>query len=163
MPEIALPQRAVLLALAGFLLGLAAWATWEFRPSRQLVRATERLAHAVERRDWARVSAMMAAEYHDSFGFERPTAIDAAHEVFGHFLSIDLHFDVQAVQVSRGRGTVTARVRLGGSGSPVARLVIERCNELRQPAVFSWRSRSWKPWDWELISLDQPEVSGAAL
>jgi hypothetical protein len=34
----------------------------------------------------------------------------------------------------------------------------DEVNALREPFTMTWRKKSWKPWDWELIRVEQPEL-----
>ena len=57
-----------------------------------------------------------------------------------------------------GTGTTRARLILAGRGSPLAEYAVERVARLTQPFTFTWRQRSWKPWDWVLTKMEQPEL-----
>jgi len=35
---------------------------------------------------------------------------------------------------------------------------MSRVAELKEPFSFTWRQVSWKPWDWKLVRVDQPEL-----
>jgi hypothetical protein len=62
------------------------------------------------------------------------------------------------VEEANGLGTARARITLKGRGGPFADMAMGRLDELKQPFSFTWRQRSWKPWDWKLVRIDQPEL-----
>ena len=42
-------------------------------------------------------------------------------------------------------------------GNP-AEAIIERANALESDFQFDWHKESWKPWDWKLTAVRQPEL-----
>jgi hypothetical protein len=78
--------------------------------------------------------------------------------VFAQFIAMEIKALDPEVEEANGQGTVRARLTLTGSGGPLAEMAIQKAAALRQPFVFEWRQASWKPWDWLLVRVDQPEL-----
>lgn len=55
--------------------------------------------------------------------------------------------------------TTRTVLKISGNGGPVAQIVMERVNTLRGPFTFAWRKASWRPWDWQLTSVDHPDLN----
>lgn len=131
--------------------------------SRQVRSHQARLLHAVEKRDWEAVSALLDPQYHDRWGHDPATAIEDARQIFSQFLSCTIEPSEEEVLVEEEKGEVRQRLALSGAGSPVADLVKGRVNALREPFVFRWVRRSWKPWDWKLQEVDQSQLDIGAM
>ena len=78
--------------------------------------------------------------------------------MFGQFLFCDIQSEERALSLADGAGTIAARLALGGTGGPIAEYAKQRVNSLTEPFIFKWTRRSWKPWDWELMEVDQPQL-----
>ena len=156
--KVQLDRRSVLGLAAATVGALVLWSVVEFSPSRQLDRAFTRLIDAVEARNWKKVKSLMADDYRDQWGLDRDQAVSLAAEAFQHFLVLDLV--VESSQLSReGReGEVAARLKIEGRATAVGDMVMQRANSLEHDFRFAWRQKSWKPWDWKLVSASQEEI-----
>lgn len=131
-------------------------ALWQ--PARQVQLHQTNLLRAVEKRNWERFASFMADDYSDRWGHDKEFVLRESREVFRQFLFLTVRQEVRAMQIGDQRGTVVARIELAGSGGPLATVARERVNALSEPFTFRWRQRSWKPWDWQLVDVDQPEL-----
>lgn len=141
------------------LLGIVAIYTaalWQ--PARQVQLHQANLLRAVEKRNWERFASFMADDYSDRWGHDKEFVVRESREVFRQFLFLTVRQEVRATTILDQKGTVVARIELTGSGGPLANVVRERVNALSEPFTFRWRQRSWKPWDWQLVQVDQPEL-----
>lgn len=151
------PARTLLGIFAGiFVLG-AAYATYDLQPIRQLGKAQARLITAVEARNWKRVGEIVSENYHDSFSMDKSIAIDTAQQIFANFLVLGVDASVASVTVNDRSGTVTAVLRITGSGNVIAQTVITEVNATQTPFTFQWQQQSWKPWDWKLTEVQPAE------
>lgn len=142
------------------LLGIVAIYTaalWQ--PARQVQLHQANLLRAVEKRNWERFASFMADDYSDRWGHDKEFVVRESREVFRQFLFLTVRQEVRATTILDQKGTVVARIELTGSGGPLANVVRERVNALSEPFTFRWRQRSWKPWDWQLVQVDQPELN----
>jgi hypothetical protein len=113
---------------------------------------------AVENKDWRKMAGLMADDYSDRWGHDKATIIDHTKQAFAQFFiltveSLELH-----VEEADAIGTARVHVAIKGRGGPLADFVMSRVAELKEPFSFTWRQASWKPWDWKLVRVDQPEL-----
>lgn len=143
---------AALVALALFLL-------WLWQPERQVRLHTSHFLKKVERRNWEAAGKMMADDYRDRWEHDKEEALAGARGAFRQFMFVTVENRTDSAEIAPDSGTTRTVVKISGSGGPLAQMVMDRVNTLRNPFVFSWRHASWKPWDWELTSVDQPELN----
>jgi hypothetical protein len=151
-------MRRHFLNAAIVLVAVVIGALWLWQPARQVRRHNEKLLDAVESKDWKELSELMADDYSDRWGHDKATVIERSRMVFAQFLVMELAATEPEVEEANGQGTVRARLALTGRGGPLAELAIQKASALQQPFVFEWRQASWKPWDWVLVKVDQPEL-----
>lgn len=155
--------RAVLLTVGVLVVALVGYAFYAFAPDRQLARAQTRLLSAVEGRDWKKAESMMADDYRDAWGFDRTRAIQLGSELLQHFFVLGIESGGTMLEISDTSGTVRSVIRFSGNGTAIAQAVLAEANLLESPFEFTWRRVSWKPWDWKLVSVDQPEMPVARI
>lgn len=152
-------DRAWLLRGGGILLAaVVIWSGLELMPSRRLAACQERLLKAAGDRNWDRVRSLMADDYRDSWGQDREQAVAKASEVLASFLVLEILSEDTAVEREGREATVSAKLRLRGRGNAFGEMIIEHANSLPSQFQFAWRQKSWKPWDWKLVSVSQPEL-----
>ncbi len=137
---------------------VAAYIAALWQPARQLRLHQANLLRAVEKRNWDRFARFVADDYSDRWGHDKEFVLRESREVFRQFLFLGVRHEICAVQKLEENGTVVVRIELTGSGGPLADMAKERVNSLAQPFAFRWRRQSWKPWDWQLVAVDQPEL-----
>lgn len=140
------------------LVALALYTLWLWQPERQVRLHTAHFLKKVERRNWDAMGEFMAADYRDRWEHDKESAVADAREVFRQFLFVTIENRTDSCELAGDSGTTRTVIKISGSGGPVAQLVMERVNILRDPFVFAWRKASWKPWDWQLIGIDHPEL-----
>ena len=104
------------------------------------------------------MAAMVAEDYRDRWQHDKAIVMERSREVFGQFVMLTVERESRGLRGDSGRWFLTERMRLKGLGGPLAMLARDTVNALREPFVTEWRQRSWKPWDWELQSVTQPEL-----
>ena len=144
-------------------LGLAALAFAIFlallwQPARQVRLHQRHLLKAVEKRNWTNVGKFIGAEYRDRWEHDKENVIAQSSQVFGQFLFCNIEAQEHSLALAEGAATIGVRLAITGSGGPIAEMVKQRVNALTEPFTFKWTHRSWKPWDWELLSVDQPQL-----
>ena len=150
-------KRIALIAAAALIL-LALWLAWSWQPERQVRRHTAVLLKAVERRNWEKVNNLMADGYGDRWHHDKAAVTEALPQVFGQFLFLRIEHETNAVETQGGAGHSITRVKMSGSGGPIAQYVMEKVNNLSEPFTFYWSQRSGWPWDWELTRVDHPSL-----
>ncbi len=146
-------------AAAAALVALALYLLWLWQPERQVRLHTSHFLKKVERRNWAAARNFLAANYSDRWKHNGDSAVADAQEAFRQFLFVTVENRTDSCDISGDHATTRTVIKISGSGGPVAQLVMERVNTLNGPFTFTWHKASWKPWDWELESVDQPELS----
>lgn len=134
------------------------WCAWLWQPERQARLHQQHLLRAFEERDWGDIAGFLAEDYADRWGHDKAFVLREGREVFRQFLWVAVAGEIVRAEVSGDAARMDVRVRLSGRGSPLAEVAMERVNALGEPFVFEWKRRSWKPWDWQLVRLDQAEL-----
>jgi hypothetical protein len=151
-------RRHLLVMVAAGVLALFSVCLWRWQPERQVRKHTEALLEACEDRDWEEFRALLAEDYTDRWGHDKTEAAERARQVFAQFLFLKLAARSLEVEEAEATGLARAHLELQGRGGPLAELAIQRVAELKQPFTFRWQQRSWKPWDWQLVQVEQPEL-----
>jgi len=151
-------RKKIYIIVLAALLGLALSAAWLWRPERQVRLHTAHLLKAVEGRQWKKVDSFVADNYSDRWSHDKGFVMRASTEVFGQFLFLSIPGQTLQCDISGSTGLTRDRIKITGSGGPIAQIVMETVNRIQAPFVFTWERKSWKPWDWRLIRIDQPEL-----
>ncbi len=129
-----------------------------WQPTRQVRLHQEHLLEAVQNRKWKTAGEFLAEDYRDRWGQTKTDVLAQLPQVFGDFLALGVIGEDGAVSWSESEPTVRERIRIVGSGGPIAQIVMQRSQAFTQPFSFRWRRQSWRPWDWALVEADQPEL-----
>jgi len=132
---------------------------WLWQPERQLLLHQSSLRGAIERRDWSKVQDLMDPAYADRWGYTRDTGVQAGRQYLGQFFALTVNAQLVDDQLTPDGGTVTERWQLDGTGTALAGMIEDYANQAHAPFVFQWRHRSWKPWDWTLMRVDNAELN----
>ena len=156
---IRLPLKAVLWAVAVLALVWVVWLVRLWSPGRQAELHTLDLLARASKQDWVAVGNMMAADYRDARGHGKEKALSDAEEFGRHFFSLRIGpVELPTVRSEGEASTVSARLGVYGSGTPMAHAIIEAVHELEKPFVFRWRKSGFWPWQWTLSGLEQEEL-----
>jgi hypothetical protein len=131
---------------------------WLWQPERQLLLHQAHLRSAIERRDWGKVEELIDPGYADRWGYTRTTGVQEARRWLGQFFALTVTAEPGGDQWVANGGTVTERWRIDGTGTEVTGMIKERVNSVQAPFVFQWKHGSWKPWDWTLVRVDNPQM-----
>lgn len=132
---------------------------WYCVPERQVRWHQRQLLSAVEDRDWEDVAELMADSYSDRWQHDKAFVVREAREVFRQFLTVQVTGEERDLYVENGAGEIKTRLIISGRGGPLAEFAMSRVNVMREPWVFRWQQQSAWPWDWQLVWVDQPELS----
>lgn len=152
------PRKVVIGCVFGSL-ALAFYLLWLWQPGRQLLLHQRQFLRAAEKRNWDKVAAFIDDGYHDRWELDKAAALRLSSEVLRQFFVLTILSEDMTGSVDSRSGTVFVRLRLDGEGTAIAHEAVRRVNELNRPFRFEWRHASWKPWDWRLTRVDQPELS----
>jgi len=132
---------------------------WLWQPERQVLLHQDHLLDAAEIRNWKRFDQFIANNYADRWGHDKAFLVRESSEVLRQFFGLTIKRDRVECRVQGDRATVLDHLKLEGKGTPIAVLAASTVNELQEPFSFEWKRQSWKPWDWVLISADQPQLN----
>ncbi len=151
-----LGRPAQIAIVAGAALALGGGVLWHhWQPQQQLQTHTQAFLNAVEDQKWDRVGELMAADYQDGWGLDKASALSYGEQTFQHFATLSFNLlDMTATAHTDHQGQVRTRFEVRGIGSPMAALTRSEINGLDQPFVFHWQRQSWKPYDWQLVKIE---------
>lgn len=144
--------------LAIALLALALWLMWWSQAERQVRRAQARLLDAVESRDFQALERLLAEDYRDAWEHDKAIVLQRVPQVFEQFVLLDVEGELHGVEELPEGWNVRQKITVKGLGGGLAMYARDEVNRLKEPFTMSWRKRSWKPWDWELTRIEQPEL-----
>lgn len=144
--------------IAAALLALAIYFAWQLQPEQQVRRHTAHLLKSIERRNWESVKDQIDDSYTDRWEHDKALLLEALPQAFGQFLFLTIEHETSAVTMEGGSGKATTRVKMSGSGGPLASYIVEKVNTLGAPFTFRWAQRSSWPWDWKLMRVDHPTL-----
>jgi hypothetical protein len=150
--------RQALRLLGIAVLALAIWLVWWSRPERQVRRAQNRLLSALESRDYPALAGLMADDYRDGWEHDKANVLRRAPQVFDQFVLLDVDGEIRGVQDEGATWVVQQKIVVKGLGGALGMYARDDVNRLKEPFTMRWRQRSWKPWDWELTRVEQPEL-----
>jgi len=140
------------------LVAFALFLLWLWQPERQVRLHTSHFLKKVERRNWDAARKFLADDYSDRWQHDRDSAVSEAREAFRQFLFLTIENRTDSCEMAPDSATTRTVIKISGNGGPVAQLVMERVNTLQGPFTLAWRKASWRPWDWQLTSVDHPEL-----
>lgn len=141
--------------LAAFIFGL--WLARIWSAENQVRLHSEHLLREVEDRRWAAVSDALAADYHDAWGDDRARLLNRLRLVSRMLRSLSIETQDVKTAVNGPTGTWSARLQITAEGEAAAE-VTARVNRLTTPFTLHWQRESWKPWDWQLHEVSNPEL-----
>ena len=104
------------------------------------------------------MAGLIAADYRDRWQQDRATVVAQSREVFTQFATLTIRREPRGLRAESGRAFLSEKITLRGIGGPLAMAARDAVNSLHAPFVMEWRRRSGKPWDWELKSVQHPEL-----
>jgi hypothetical protein len=150
-------------ALVAVIAGVYLFQLWQ--PDRQVHLHSLHLADALEEKDWAGVTQFLAPDYSDQWGHNREVVVSRLQQVLHYARNLRVHAQQTITSATDGEGRWLARIRIEADDNEVAAFIKARVNVLEEPFELHWRRQSWKPWDWQLVrvnnsALELPTGSG---
>lgn len=135
---------------------LALW--WWLQPERQVRRAQTRLIAAIEGRDFAAFERLLADDYRDRWGHDKANVISLTQEVFQQFLFVTVVREEKGLDSRGAEWVLREKIKLTGTGGPLATYAKDELNRLTQPFEITWR-RTGGPTQWSITNVEQPELA----
>ena len=73
------------------------------------------------------------------------------------FIALALSAETGERRIHKREAEIAARIRISGTGSPIAQMIISRTNGLEEPFRFRWTRGAW-PSSWKLVEIIQEEI-----
>ncbi len=103
------------------------------------------------------MASLLADDYRDRWGHDKAIVLLNTREVFEQFVLLTIEQRESALAFQADGWGLQEKIILKGLGGALAIYARDRVNALREPFHITWRKRGWKPWDWELVSVDHRE------
>jgi hypothetical protein len=152
-------SKASLLFGAAVFVLVAVRCIWLWQPERQVELHQRHFVGAVSDRKWKKIDRFLAEDFRDRFGHDKTWALKESREVLRQFFALTVREENTTIAFTtpeRREATVTATLKIDGGGTPIAEYAKSTVNSSQHPFTFTWKQKSWKPWDWQLTSIDHP-------
>lgn len=125
-------------------------------PSRQLKASQNQLLEAISNKDEAKLMKLVDPDYTDQWSF---TAADWP-AILKDLRMLSPVLEIVAVNPvpDVDNGVVDTALQAKSAGGPVADSIAAQGVALKEPTRFVWKRRSWTPWSWRLVSIQNPAV-----
>ena len=142
-----------LLALIPFFL-LAAW--HYLSPARQLKAAQQRLVEAISSKDAAACAKLIHPDYTDQWSFSAADWPGLLKDL--RVLSPILEINLLNPVIDAPHGVVDTSLQVKSTGGPASGIIEARAVELKETTRFIWKRGGWQPWNWKLVSIQNPAL-----
>lgn len=129
---------------------------WVWRPAHQVELHQQQFLQAMADRDWSKFDALLDDNFHLPNGHDKKWTQGEAREVLRQFISLKVNATNPEMTVNKSTATVRELIRLDGNGMGYAQMAQQAVNQSSDPFTFTWTHRSWKPWDWTLVTVEHP-------
>lgn len=155
-----LPQnfRTSFYAASVLAIALGLWLAQLWPAENQVRLHSEHLLRQLEKKNWSAVGDFIAPEYRDDWRDDRALVLSRLQVTLRFFSSLTITATSQKVRLDPPGGTWSARIQLAGRGGEFAPEILSRVNSLTTPFELHWRQQSWKPWDWQLVAVSNPQL-----
>ena len=151
-------RQKLIFACLGVVVAAAIFFHWLWTPERQARVHTADFLKAVEKRNWDTVTDLVAENYSDRWGHDKKNFIKDGRQIFQSFFLLTITSSLTSPLITGAEVQISSSLKISGQGGPLAALIVSQVNQLKSPFVFVWARRTWKPWGWELVSIDHSEV-----
>ena len=141
----------------GVAITLSLFLVWHWQPKRQVRLHSEHFLQRVQMHAWTSVSAQLASDYRDQWSHDRASVVADLRAAMLLLRGVEIIVAMTDVNAADREGSWSARITLRGGGENGER-VVTQVNAFQAPFTFRWRQQSAKPWDWQLVSVAQPEL-----
>jgi hypothetical protein len=130
---------------------------WLWQPERQVRLHAEHLIAKFEDRKSSGVADFISESYRDDWGHDRARLLERTQIVLQVLKEIHIVTREAQTTISGNEARWMAKVSIRAEGE-FAPLVVDRVNAIETPFELVWRQHSWKPWDWKLVRVSNPDL-----
>ena len=149
-----LQYKGRILIVAAVLIALRC--VWLWQPARQVDLHQRHFLEAAQDRKWAKLAAFFADDFRTPTGRDKKWALQQSGEILRQFIALDIRASQTEVAMSDDTARIHSLIRMEGTGTQLAMMAMSAVNDSPAPFEFTWKHKSWKPWDWQLVSVDHP-------
>lgn len=144
------------------LLVVTAWCVRQWQPERQVRLHQDHLLEAAGKRDLQKLKEILDDGFQTSGGQDKTAALQQLAEGLRYFFSLEISGSETQISVGPAEAIVSTRLRMNGRGVAAADAMQDLVNSSKDPFLFTWQQKSWKPWDWRLVYAGHPFITSAA-
>ena len=152
-----LSQRSIWIGVAVSMV-IVTFLIVRWQPDRQLGHRWEGFLDAFSTRRWGAVDGFLSPDYQDAWGHTRLNLKHRATYDLREFTNLEVRAESVTIVRSGKSATISAVVRITGSGGYQAERTRRAVNRVFSASQFEWKRHSWRPWDWRLVSVENPEI-----
>ena len=139
------------------LVPLALFALWHFlSPTQQLQAAQRQLIQAIAQKDAAACAKLIHPDYADAWNFTAADWPAILQDL--RTLSPLLEMKLRHPTFDAASGVVDTSLEVKSAGGPAASILAERAVELKETTRCLWKRQPWRPWSWQLLSVQNPAL-----
>lgn len=141
---------------AGVVLG--AWRVYSWAPERHVPAKFDTFVERVEADRWSMAGWIVADTYSDRWGYDKESLVESGRSAFRHFQWLELRRGAETWTFAPGTATVSLTLDLRGEGNQLATVAKDTAATATEPFTFTFRKTGAMPWNWQLVSIDQPQL-----
>ncbi len=136
---------------------LLLFAAWHYlSPARQLRSAQKQLLTAISEKDAKACMKLIHPDYSDQWTF---TASDWP-AILQDLRTLSPILEITAVdpRYETDQGVVDTGLKAIAGGGPGSDTIESRAVRAKEPTRFLWKRQPWRPWSWQLVSIQNPDI-----
>ncbi len=143
------------------------WFGWHFlfvwTPENVVAARQEKFFKSLSSKKWDRCGRYLSEDYRDRWNFNRDDALLALRDVGSQFFFLQVQgseFEFHP-GISAREARAHRRVKIEGTGGPLAQVIMSHANRVQEPFVFHWRKESWWPTTWRITRIENAGIPEA--
>ncbi len=112
------------------------------------------LMRLISDKKFKRCAPFFSETYLDQWNFNKDDILLSIRDIGGQFLILDISMEEFTISTGNDTARSSAVLRLRGSGSAGAQIVVGEANRVKTPFVFHWRKEDWRPSSWRIHRAD---------
>ena len=114
----------------------------------------EELMSRISAKKFKKCSPYFSDTYLDQWNFDRDDILLSIRDIGGQFFILNITMEEFTISTEGDTARSSSILRLSGSGSGGAQLVVGEANRVNTPFVFHWRKEDWRPSSWRIHRVE---------